>query len=174
MTTPREGEGCRPRDRRQKERHRPLDPRRRRPSATAPRSNRLRIISKTSRSRRRSRSPMQAMPTSRNGEQIRVQLEADDQNWASAQRHSFEIIVETGRRARRRRALKLDRIPPRVRRDTPDFRCTRQSRWARHFGADATGCVTSASMRRRRCGCERKRPTIRFLDVSFTGTPRFR
>lgn len=28
-------------------------------------------------------------------EDIRAQLEADDQEWASAQRHSFEIIVET-------------------------------------------------------------------------------
>ena len=30
-----------------------------------------------------------------NWETIRTQLEADDQKWASAQRHSFEIIVET-------------------------------------------------------------------------------
>lgn len=30
-----------------------------------------------------------------NWEEIRTRLEADDQNWASAQRHSFEIIVET-------------------------------------------------------------------------------
>lgn len=30
-----------------------------------------------------------------NWEQIRAQLEADDQDWAAAQRHSFEIIVET-------------------------------------------------------------------------------
>jgi len=30
-----------------------------------------------------------------NWEQIRAQLEADDQNWASAQRYSFEIVVES-------------------------------------------------------------------------------
>jgi predicted nucleotidyltransferase len=30
-----------------------------------------------------------------NWEEIRTRLEADDQNWASAQRHAFEIIVET-------------------------------------------------------------------------------
>lgn len=30
-----------------------------------------------------------------NWDTIRAQLEADDQDWASAQRHSFEIIVET-------------------------------------------------------------------------------
>ncbi|MFC4986954.1 nucleotidyltransferase family protein [Saliphagus infecundisoli] len=30
-----------------------------------------------------------------NWKQIRAQLEADDQDWASAQRYSFEIIVET-------------------------------------------------------------------------------
>lgn len=30
-----------------------------------------------------------------NWERIRTQLETDDRNWASAQRHSFEIIVET-------------------------------------------------------------------------------
>jgi len=30
-----------------------------------------------------------------NWDSIKAQLEADDQNWASAERHSFEIIVET-------------------------------------------------------------------------------